>query len=590
MALPNILQFLAPALNGSGPLLPSQHQDLTALAGKKAPKPSKLDKLIDGLNSALSSPSDAPLLGFGQGLLAASAPHMLTPVTMGQALGMGLQGSQAYQHAMLANAMQRAVLPMAQAKTQAIVQALHNPTSYAGHTFADNVLGGQAAVSHDPRVVAAATQAAQAYTPHNVGPGQRMVTGMGAPVVGAQGALPTGTAQTPTGGLQMMPGALPALARTAYATGAGSSQGALPAREAEKLTGFQTVTPSSWKTQTGGGAALNPAVAAYLNTRAGRNTRTQAMQKETGIMSGISGTSGAPPPGIAPQQQAQQMEQAQAQQAQAQQEQQAQGQPPQGAPPQQGMPHAPPQAMPQPQQAPVNPLGTPMSFAQYKWMPEAQKAAVETYKQFQQQANDALQLKTQIANLGLTTQAFQPGQFADTRAKVLNYLQSTGMISPSLEKSLGSAQEGSKLSIQMQSVFTRALGNREAAQVFATMGHAVPNLTLSPDGISKISAFMDGIARYNQARYQSAQTYFNGGNYKGINKVTSQYLTNTNPMYYILASAPAPIRQEMIQDMVKEKGKAATTRFLMKWQQATKTLSPSGQPWAPTPSAYENSP
>ncbi len=231
-----------------------------------------------------------------------------------------------------------------------------------------------------------------------------------------------------------------------------------------------------------------------------------------------------------------------------------------------------------------------MSFAQYKWMPEAQKAAVETYKQFQQQANDALQLKAQIANLGLTTQAFQPGQFADTRAKLLNYLQSTGMISPSLEKSLGSAQEGSKLSIQMQSVFTRALGSREAAQVFATMGHAVPNLTMSPDGISKISAFMDGISRYNQARYQSAQTYFNGGNYKGINKVTSQYLTNTNPMYYILASAPAPIRQEMIQDMVKEKGKAATTRFLMKWQQATKTLSPSGQPWAPPPGAYESSP
>ncbi len=583
MALPNLLSLLAPALSGNGPVLPPIHADVTKAAPKKAPT-SKLDQLIEGLNSALSSPSDAPLLGFGQGLLAASAPHMLTPITMGQALGMGLQGSQAYQHAMLANAMQSAVLPLTRAKTAEALARMQNPNSYVGRALVDTMLGGPNALKYDPNVIGPATRATQANTLHTLGPGQRGVNGLGVPWVPAQGALPTGTTQTPTGAVQMMPGAIPALVQSANATAAGSSQGALPAREAEKLTGYQTVTPSSWKTQTGGGAQLAPAVAAALNSRTGRQARTQAMEKETGIMSGISSTSGTPPPGVAPTQQAQQMEQAQAQQAQ-----QAQGQPPQGAPPQ-AMPHAPPQAMPQPQQAPVNPLGTPMSFAQYKWMPEAQKAAVETYKQFQQQANDALQLKAQIANLGLTTQAFQPGQFADTRAKLLNYLQSTGMISPSLEKSLGSAQEGSKLSIQMQSVFTRALGSREAAQVFATMGHAVPNLTMSPDGISKISAFMDGISRYNQARYQSAQTYFNGGNYKGINKVTSQYLTNTNPMYYILASAPAPIRQEMIQDMVKEKGKAATTRFLMKWQQATKTLSPSGQPWAPPPGAYESSP
>ncbi len=574
MALPNILQFLAPALNGSGPVLP--HLDLAGVAEKaKEPKakPSKLDALIEGLNSALSSPSSAPLLGFGQGLLAASAPHMLTPVTMGQALGMGLQGSQAYQHAMLANAMQRAVLPMAQAKTQAIVSALQNPSSYAGHTFADNLLGGQAAVSHDPQVVAAATQAAQAFTPHNVGPGQRMVTGMGAPVVGAQGNLPTGTTQTPNGSLQVMPGAIPALARTAEATAAGSSQGALPAREAEKLTGYHHVTPGTWLAATGGGAAMNPALAAVLGGAAGRNARAQAMERETGTLSGISSTSGTPPPGIAPPQQAQRMEQ-QAQQAQP------PPQPTQGPP---RPPQAPPQAaagMP-PAMPPVNPLGTPMSLPQYLGTKAATGIAQKTYAEMQSQANDAIALKTQAQSLKLAAAGFAPGQFEATRAKILNYLQSAGMISPSMEKQLGSAQEGAKISIQMQSALTRMMGSREAAQVFTTLGGAVPNLTMSPNGIQKVSAFMEGIASYNEARYRVAQAYLNGNNMLGVNKVTAQFLKNSNPMYYIFASAPQPIQTEMLRDMVKQKGKAATKRFLMQWQQAATTPSPSGEPWAP---------
>src|SRR5579862_6119700 len=98
-----------------------------------ATTPSAIAKLLAGLNAAFSDPSNAGTVGLAQGLLQAAAPHMLTPVTMGQALGMGAASSQAYQHAALANALQRtAALPFAQARTREFVQALDGQGNGSG--------------------------------------------------------------------------------------------------------------------------------------------------------------------------------------------------------------------------------------------------------------------------------------------------------------------------------------------------------------------------------------------------------------------------------------------------------------------------
>jgi len=82
----------------------------------------------------------------------------------------------------------------------------------------------------------------------------------------------------------------------------------------------------------------------------------------------------------------------------------------------------------------------------------------------------------QTATLRGAAANFEPGQFANSRMKMLNYLNSAGLITPEQAKSLGSAQEGQKIDIQLQAAATKQLGSREAAQIFQIMGKSLPNL------------------------------------------------------------------------------------------------------------------
>lgn len=204
------------------------------------PKQGPITKLLAGLEKVTGSPQDAGVMGLAQGLLAASAPHMLTPVSMGQALGMGMQGAQAYRQASLANAIQQeAMLPYQTARSSAVVRALQKPHSYAARTLVDNMLGGQAAVTHDPRVVGPATAAQSANQFHTVGANARGFGPVGAPSAGAQAALPTATSQAPGGGpVRILPGALPALAGTSGATAGGAAAATYPFQQGLKLTGY----------------------------------------------------------------------------------------------------------------------------------------------------------------------------------------------------------------------------------------------------------------------------------------------------------------------------------------------------------------
>jgi hypothetical protein len=205
--------------------------------------------------------------------------------------------------------------------------------------------------------------------------------------------------------------------------------------------------------------------------------------------------------------------------------------------------------------------------------------AVETNKEYQSQAEAAQQMLAQITQLKSAANDFAPGQFADSRIKGLQWLQSTGLITPEQAKSLGSAQEGTKIAIQLQAAATKQLGSREAAQIFQIMGKSLPNLTLSPDGLSKVSSYMAGIARYNMARAQIAQQHVDGNDVNGVNDVRNRFIQNTNPTYYILASAPPAIQKEMIGSMG---GKGRT--FLENWQKAANAG------WAPRPTQYANQP
>ena len=194
------------------------------------------------------------------------------------------------------------------------------------------------------------------------------------------------------------------------------------------------------------------------------------------------------------------------------------------------------------------------------------KAALETNKGFQDQAEGAQQMIAQVGELKAAATEFNPGQFADARAKFLNYLNSTGLITADQTKALGSFQAGQKIAIQLQAAATKQLGSREAAQVFQYMGKSLPNLTLSPDGLTKVSAWQTGIANYNIARAADANSKAQANDIKGVNLTRDTWIKNSNPLFYVMAQLPPPTQQEFLKSMGPQKGH----EFIQQWTAALK--------------------
>ena len=201
--------------------------------------------------------------------------------------------------------------------------------------------------------------------------------------------------------------------------------------------------------------------------------------------------------------------------------------------------------------------------------------AVKENEGYQSQAEAGQQMLTQTQELRDAALDFSPGQFAQSRIKALQWANSTGLITPQQMQSLGSAQAGQKIAIQLQAAATKQLGSREAAQIFTYMGKSLPNLELSQNGLDKVSAYMDGMARYNMMRAQVSQQRSSANDANGVNSVRNEFIQNTNPLYFIVASAPPDIRQQMVDSMGKQKA-----TFLAGWNNALKNN------WAPKPSQY----
>lgn len=219
------------------------------------------------------------------------------------------------------------------------------------------------------------------------------------------------------------------------------------------------------------------------------------------------------------------------------------------------------------------------SLVALKELQEGQaKESTKTVDELQQKANDGQQLLAQVEQIrSSATQYPWTGRFADDRASYLNVLQGVGWISPEQAKELSSYQDASKISIQLQASATKQLGSREAAQVFSTMGKSIPNLTLSPDGLDKVSAYMEGVARYNQAMSVFAQRLAAQGNASGVQGVENSFVSGSNPTYYIMASASPKTRAEFLASMPAPKRAA----FLTAWDKAIKNGL------APRPLDYE---
>ena len=215
--------------------------------------------------------------------------------------------------------------------------------------------------------------------------------------------------------------------------------------------------------------------------------------------------------------------------------------------------------------------GGPSTAAPHELGPGAQEMlkgnaqqAVATNKEFQGQAEGGQQMIAQVEELKNAASNFQPGQFAGTRAAFLNYLNSADLITRSQLNSLGSYQAGQKIAIQLQAAATKVLGSREAAQIFQYMGKSLPNLTLSPDGLAKVSAWQEGMASYNIARAAYANNLQQSGDVKGVNQTRDTWIKNSNPLFYVVAKSPPGIQKEFLQAM----GPAKAKEFVKQWDGA----------------------
>lgn len=201
-------------------------------------------------------------------------------------------------------------------------------------------------------------------------------------------------------------------------------------------------------------------------------------------------------------------------------------------------------------------------------------AALETNKEYQGQAEAGQQMVAQTQQILDSARTFQPGQFAERRAAFLNMLNSAGLATPEEQKRLGSFQEGQKIAIQLQASATKMLGSREAAQIFDKMGKSMPNLTMSQNGIEKVGAWQMGIARYNMARAAAANERAQSNDATGVNQIRDQWIKNSNPLYFMLASASKDVRPEMLNAVKNPR------QFIADWNKAANAG------FAPRPDEY----
>lgn len=224
-------------------------------------------------------------------------------------------------------------------------------------------------------------------------------------------------------------------------------------------------------------------------------------------------------------------------------------------------------------QAPGNTSLSALKELQEKQAENAGKVGEE----LQESAENAQTLLAQTAQIKAAAVNFRPSSAANAKAEVMSVLNGVGFLTADEAKNLGSYQDANKISIQLQATATKALGSREAAQVFSTMGKSIPNLTMSADGLAKVSAYMEGIARYNIARSVFAQRLIAQGNASGAASLPDTFRSGSNPTYYIMASATPQIRAEFLATMPAGKRQA----FVQSWDTAIKAGL------APRPQDYE---
>jgi hypothetical protein len=497
---------------------------------------SAITKLLNGIGSALNDPNNAGLLGLASGLGAASAPHMLTPVSMGQALSMGMQGAQQYRQQALANAIQQqAMLPYQVARTHEAQQAVSgqnnpnlSPLARAGdQALAANIISpgmGATLYGNNPAVVAQKTLAETLNQLQKIPANERAVLLAKAFNLPAQGALPEATQQTPGGGVAPMAGAPGSIAANAANKAGGAASAAYPYSAA---LSYHTKTPG----QAGGTLGPRPAPFAPVGAAlpqaapgASSAAREAAIREQIGLMNGVSGAAnaagrpapfapptpalpsggypqptpgGLAPPGTLAAERAAAQRQLPAVVGELKAAQGAGAVPVPGA----ALPGA-RGAQPQPEAGGIFSPGS--TVAGY----ELQKAAAQqTLAQEGEAAKETEAAQAQLARLTEMQQALDRipvgGNFSKVYEGIGNALNYAGIKVPGL----AAIQEYSKYRTNFVADAARKMGAKVSYQEVGYIAKGVPDFTLAGNAPRALLAQLSGAAQYDIARNQ-AMTYY----------------------------------------------------------------------------------
>ena len=430
------------------------------------PMPGPITKLLAGLEKVTGNPQDAGVMGLAQGLLAASAPHMLTPVSMGQALGMGLQGSQAYQHAALQNAIQReAALPFATTRTQAVERAFRDamnpalpPHQRAAAAYqVDSLMGWNAA--SDPTVANRLAAIKAQYQPVPQAPGTTLTTAanvaQGAGGV-AHGAAPEASTYDPaTNTVTPAAGAPAAIAANAANRAGGTAAATYPYQAA-----LHTVTPAAGLTAQRLGpvpGGFQPVVPTTPNGVAPQAT----IQRMIGVQQGVANAA------------------------------QAAGRP-----------------SPIPQ-APASQGASPLSGPPIAGYELQKQSAKQTLDQESGAAKETEAAQAQLARLTEMQQALgrmplggNVAKLYDTVGEALNY---AGIKFPGL----AAMQEYAKYRTNFVADAARKMGANVSYQEVGYITKGVPDFTLAGNAPRALLAQLQGASQYDIARNQAMAYYAN---------------------------------------------------------------------------------
>ena len=561
--------------------------------------PGVLSRLMKSIGSVLNNPADAARLGMSVGLGAASAPHLMTPISMGQALSMGLQAAQQYRQAAYGNTLQQtALIPFQQTRTQEIEKSFRNATNpkltpqerAAAAYKVDSLMGWNAA--SDPAVANRLAQIQAAYKPVPQAPGTTLTTAakvaQGAGQT-AHGAVPEASLFNPATGALRQASAAPAIiAANAANRGGAWAAATYPYSAAQHVV----VPPAGLQAQRlapvpGPFRPVIPAAPGAAGP-AQQAARQAAMQRMIGTQIGLTNAAqGAGRAGPLPQT----------------------GQ----AMPGQPVPGAPPAAQAQgvgpsggwPQQTPVG-VAPPGSLAAERAAGErnmpavaaqlranggglqgpplaaysAQKAiGAQTGVAAEEATKEAGAARQQIAVYNQMNQALsQMGPVGAWRevstqlGHLANYLGFTPM-------NIQSAAEFDKYRTQLVGAVTKSVSPRASTQEMDFLARSVPNYTLPGNAAQVLVSELRGLSQYQVVKSNALTVYLQSvaptvkGPYGGTALGFSKWFVNNGPspssivLGSVLSSLPAPQASAYVRRL---RGTATGRHMIRQYERALK--------------------